>query len=282
MLDTKTKNLPSFLGIGAMRCGTTWIDSILRSHPDIYLPEKRKEIHFFDLYYEKGIDWYRDFFPSSESSNLQIGEITPAYLYFPEIPLKIKTAIPDCRFIVILRNPADRAYSHYGFWVKNFAEQRPFSEVLEREPEIINKGFYYQQIQRYLEYFPQENFLFLIFEETINNPQLALKQLADFLDVDCEKFDRSTVSQKKNASASVRFPRARALACNFRDFLRRQDLDWLWNLASSSGIKQVFETTGKPLPPLDRETKEMLYRRYSSDIENLEKLLQKDLSSWRI
>jgi hypothetical protein len=282
MLDTKTKNLPSFLGIGAMRSGTTWLDSILRSHPDIYLPERRKEIHFFDLYYEKGIDWYRSFFNSGDRKYRQVGEITPAYLYFPEIPSKIKNNLPDCRFLVILRNPVDRAYSHYGFWVKNSAEQRSFATVLEQEPELINKGLYYQQIKRYLEHFPQENFLFLIFEETVSNPQLALKQLAEFLDVDFNKFDLTTVSQKKNASSSIRFPRARALACNFRDFLRRQDLDWLWNIAKSSGMKQVFETTGKPLPPLDRDTKAMLSQRYSAEIENLEKLLDRDLSLWKL
>ena len=244
--------------------------------------KEEKKFIFFDLYYEKGIDWYRDFFLSSEQNYQQIGEITPAYLYFPDIPGKIKNSLPDCRFLVILRNPVDRAYSHYGFWVKNSAEQRSFATVLEQEPEIINKGLYYQQIKRYLEYFSQENFLFLIFEETVSNPQLALKQLAEFLDVDFNKFDLATVSQKKNASSSIRFPRARALACNFRDFLRRQDLDWLWNIAKSSGMKQVFETTGKPLPPLDRDTKAMLSQRYSSEIENLEKLLDRDLSLWKV
>ncbi|VEP16411.1 conserved hypothetical protein [Hyella patelloides LEGE 07179] len=278
-----TKKLPSFLGIGAMRSGTTWLDNILRSHPDIYLPERRKEIHFFDLYYDKGINWYQDFFPTEEQRQnyQQIGEITPAYLYLPEIPSRIKDSIPNCRFLVILRNPVDRAYSHYGFWVKNSAEKRAFEDLLEQEPEIIGKGMYYQQFERYLQHFPRESFLVLIFEEITQNPLPALEQLSKFLAVDSHKFDLSTTSQKKNASASVLFPQARALACKFRDFLRNNDIDWLWNLAKSSGVNQIFETTGKPLPPLNREIRAKLIDRYSSDVSNLEKLLDIDFSLWK-
>jgi hypothetical protein len=279
----KTQNLPSFLGIGAMRSGTTWLDSVLRSHPDIYLPERRKEIHFFDLYYDKGIDWYRNFFPSSKSTenHQQVGEITPAYLYFPEIPKRIKTYLPDCRFLVILRNPVDRAYSHYGFWVKNFAEQRTFSQLLAQESEIMEKGMYFEQISRYLHYFPQENFLFLLFEDIIINPELALTQLANFLSVEYEKFDLSKISQKKNSSELVRFPQVRALACNFRDFLRDRDLDWLWNVAKSFNTNQFLEIKGKPLPFMSQETRTMLLKYYSADIDNLEKLLKINLSRWK-
>jgi hypothetical protein len=280
----KTDNLPNFLGIGAMRSGTTWLDSILRTHPDIYLPERRKEIHFFDLYYDKGIDWYKDFFSAHTKvikKYRQIGEITPAYLYFPEIPERIKTYLPDCRFLVILRNPVDRAYSHYGFRVKNFAEKRTFAQLLEQEPEIKQKGLYFEQISRYLAFFPQENFLFLVFEETIKNPESILKQLAEFLSVEYEKFELSTVSQKKNSSGLVRFPRARALACNFRDFLRDRDLDWLWNMAKSLNMNLVLETEGQQLPSISQEMRAMLLDYYRSDIDNLEKLLQINLSSWK-
>jgi hypothetical protein len=285
MLSSKEKkqNLPSFLGIGAMRSGTTWLDSILRTHPDIYLPERRKEIHFFDLYYDKGINWYEDFFPHNNTAKKyqQIGEITPAYLYFPEISTRIKRYLPNCRFLVILRNPIDRAYSHYGFWVKNFAEQKTFAELLEQEPEILRKGLYFEQITRYLHHFPQENFLFLLFEDIIINPESAIKQLANFLSVDYEKFDLSKISQKKNSSELARFPRARALACNFRDFLRDRDLDWLWNIAKSSKAEQFFEIKGKPLPLMSQETKTMLLEYYSLDIDNLEKLLKINLSRWK-
>ena len=276
--------LPSFLGIGAMRSGTTWLDGVLRTHPDIYLPERRKEIHFFDRYYDRGIEWYQEFFSFPEQSlqYQQIGEITPAYLYFPEVPIRIKEHIPDCRFIVIFRNPADRAYSHYGFLVKNYAEQRTFPELLDQEPEIFLKGLYGQQLKRYLQYFPLENFLILIYEHALKNPEKALNRLADFLSVEPNKFELSMIKQRANTSGRVRFSGARALACKFRDFLRSKDLDWLWNFAKTSGIERIFETKSKPFPAIETSIRAELISKYESDIAALEKLIGIDLSVWKI
>ena len=275
--------LPTFLGIGAMRSGTTWLDGVLRTHPQLYLPERRKEVHFFNKYYERGIDWYRDFFLPAEQSpeHRQIGEITPAYLYFPEVPARIKEHIPNCKFIIIFRNPVDRAYSHYGFQVKNYAEKRTFKEMLDREPEVFHKGLYGQQLERYLKYFPKENFFTLIYEEAIENPATALKQLGNFLAVDPNKFDLSDVRQKRNASGVVRFSEARAKARQFRDFLRNRDLDWIWNLAKTAGMERIFEGKSKSFPPMDSQLRAELISRYEPDIALLERLIGVELSRWK-
>lgn len=284
---SKTSNeksiLPNFLGIGAMRSGTTWLDRVLRTHPNIYLPERRKEVHFFNKYYERGIDWYQDFFLlSQQASKYQsIGEITPAYLYFPEVPARIKEHIPNCKFIVIFRNPADRAYSHYGFQVKNYAEKRTFLELLDREPEVFSKGLYGQQLKRYLQYFPLDNFCILIYEHALKNPEETLKQLADFLSIDPNKFDLSVIKHKTNSSDLIRFSGARALACQFRDFLRSKDLDWLWNMAKTSGMERVFEGKSKSFPVIDPDIRAKLLLKYEADITLLEELMGTELSVWK-
>ncbi|NEQ65710.1 MAG: sulfotransferase domain-containing protein [Symploca sp. SIO2D2] len=275
--------LPNFLVIGAMRSGTTWLDGVLRSHPAIYLPRRRKEIHFFSKYYDRGIDWYQEFFPlpAKASEYSQIGEVTPVYIYSPEIPSRIKEHIPNCRFILILRNPAERAYSHYGFLVKNYAEQRSFQELLAQKSDVFLRGLYSQQIKRYLQHFSLENFLILIYEEVMKNQEQALSQLADFLSVDPNQFDPDIIKQKANTSGHVRFSKVRSLARGFRDFLRSKDLDWVWNVAKSSGIEQIFLTKGEPLPSIEPAVKIELLSKYESDIAALEELISIDLNIWR-
>ena len=134
--------LPNLLGLGAQRAGTTWLDGVLRGHPDIFLPSRRKEVHFFDRYFQRGVDWYSTYFPriSLASDFKWIGEITPAYLYDPSVPARILATLPDCHFIVTLRNPADRAYSQYCYKVRNTADKRTFAEFIDEEQDALERG----------------------------------------------------------------------------------------------------------------------------------------------
>jgi tetratricopeptide (TPR) repeat protein len=274
--------LPNFLGIGAARSGTSWLDRVLRSHPDLYLPERRKEIDFFHKYYDRGIDWYQEFFPScaNASQYRNIGEISPDYFYYEGVPERIKEYLPNCRFILILRNPADRAYSHYGFLIRELNEQRTFQDFFEQEPEVFYRGLYYQQLQLFLQHFSLDNFLILIYEHTMSNPEQALRKLANFLNIDPNKFDKTTINQKVNASSLVRFPRTRLLARSLRNSLRQKDLDWLWNAAKASGIARIFEKPGN-ISPIDSDVKASIISKYQSDITALEELIGIDISIWK-
>lgn len=280
-------SLPDFICIGAMRSGTTWLDKVLRSHPEIYLPEKRKEIHFFDQHYDRGIEWYEDFFPNDHDleKDIKLGEITPAYLYCKDSPQRIYESVPNCRFIVIFRNPAERAYSHYGFLVKNYNERRTFEKTVAEEQELFLKGLYGAQMERYLQYFPIENFLFLFYEEIAENPMGVLGKIEGFLEVPIAGFDINHLQERRNSSGHARFPKAHALACTFRDKVRKYgkyDLDWIWNLAKKSGFQKIFESEKNKLEPLNQETRTKLMSEYESDITKLEQLINADLSSWKV
>ena len=74
--------LPSFLVIGAQRAGTSLLHQILLAHPDVYVPAQRKEVHYFDRYFERGVEWYQSYFPAADAAGRYraIGEITPDYL----------------------------------------------------------------------------------------------------------------------------------------------------------------------------------------------------------
>lgn len=274
--------LPSFLGIGAMRSGTTWLDRVLRSHPDIYLPERRKEVHFFDQYHDRGLAWYETFFPEADAASeyLAIGEITPKYLSVPVIPALIKESLPDCKFILILRNPADRAYSHYSFLVKKFGEKRDFNDFLMQNSDAFARGLYAQHIDRYLEHFPLENFLILTFEQTMAAPEASLAKIADFLGIDAARFEREQLYKKANSSGKVRFPWLWDRLMGVANFIRRQEVDWLWNAVKNTGIKKVFETN-QSLPPMDPTIRNSLLTRYQADMAQLATKTGLDLSVWQ-
>ena len=115
--------LPDFIGIGASKCGTTWLHELLSQHPDVYMPTKRKEIDYFnfDENFEQGIEWYESFFPDAESAKQYktIGEFTPRYLDNSGKCAQRIASMPSVeKLIIMVRNPIDRAYSQYCHSVK--------------------------------------------------------------------------------------------------------------------------------------------------------------------
>ena len=126
--------LPNFIGIGALRCGTTQLYKTLLSHPEVYLCPYRKELHFFDNNFKKGLDWYKKFFPkiSKAEKYKAIGEITPRYIYDKNTPLLISKVLPNARFILILRNPVDRIFFQYKYHKMITGYKISINEFLKR------------------------------------------------------------------------------------------------------------------------------------------------------
>jgi hypothetical protein len=276
--------LPSFLGLGANRSGSTWLDSLLRRHPRVYLPTRRKELHYFDQHYGRGTRWYEAHFPSPEeaASYDQIGEITPKYIYDPEVPARIEQLLPDCRFLIILRNPADRAYSQYKALVQHFGVRQSFAKQLQSQPELFERGLYARQIERYFERFPREHFQILFFEHAVRSPEETCRKLAEFLSLDFEQFDlpAAAVRRKVNYSSIPQFPRTYLFGRRLARGLRACGQGWLVFAATRLGLRKFFRD-GKPFPPLDARMRRDLLHQYEDPISQLEALLDVNLDCWR-
>jgi hypothetical protein len=275
--------LPNFLVIGAQRGGTTLLHRILDAHPDVYVPQRRKEVHFFDWYYDRGVDWYAGFFPSEPAAECRaIGEVTPDYLFEPHVPSRIRDVLPDCKFVVSLRDPVQRAFSWYSFQLRSFNEQRPFERFIEEDTAVLERGLYSQQLTRYFELFPQNSFLILIYEEFIKAPKPHLDQLSEFLNLDRSWVDPATlVKQRVNASDIPRFRGAFARTQRVGEFFTRHDLDWVVRLARSCGIPRMFgRRNGKP--GMSDQARRRLQAYYRDDVADLESLLERDLKLWSI
>jgi hypothetical protein len=199
-------NLPDYLIIGETKCGTTSLYNYLIKHPrirDSYGNGDKvdpsyatKEIRFFDRYYYKGINWYRKCFPATNNGEIT-GEGTPMYMYRAMALYRIYKHLPDAKFVVLLRNPIDRLFSnyqHYYKYVSGWANKyTDFEAYLNKctDPDyfMIDKGIYFQSLQRWFQFFPKEQFYIDTSENLRNNPQSVYSNILEFLGVEDYKLE---------------------------------------------------------------------------------------------
>lgn len=130
--------LPEFLIIGGQRCGTTSLYRYLAAHPSVR-PATGKELQFFTLHHGRGERWYRAHFPVRPPDTLSF-EASPYYLFDPDAPARAAAMLPDARFVALVRDPAERAYSHYLHSVAYGVEPLSFADALDAEPDRLSNG----------------------------------------------------------------------------------------------------------------------------------------------
>jgi hypothetical protein len=209
MATSPVRGLPDFLIIGTQKGGTTSLYSILKTHSDIFL-HRRTEIHFFDLNYRRGPAWYRSFYPTygqatehraQTGRELISGEASPLYLFHPDVPARVAAMLPRIRVIALLRNPVDRAYSHYQHSLRSRVEPLSFSKAVASEKarigtrdavtsqnklafvqhSYVSRGFYVDQIERWYRLIPSNQILVLQSERFFTDPADSLRQVTEFL-----------------------------------------------------------------------------------------------------
>jgi tetratricopeptide (TPR) repeat protein len=194
---------PDFIIIGSPRCGTTSLYKYITSHPKI-LAAANKEICFFSEHFNKGFAWYQAHFPPPiDSQHFLTGEATPTYLTHPLAAERLYGYLPKIKLIVILRNPGDRAFSHYQMLVRRGTERRSFESAIDAELKLLGeatdtsledrsywkdchyiyKSLYFYSLTQWMKLFPKEQFLILQSEDFYANPVIALKQVFEFLAV---------------------------------------------------------------------------------------------------
>src|SRR5438445_10673469 len=155
MSETKWGRLPDVLGIGPARTGTTWLHEKLAGRVD--LPRNIKETKYFERNHARGIEWYASLFRHCKGDR-PIAEICP-YLAGPRAPEWIAETIPDSKFIVTLRDPVDRMYSHYKMMRGYAFTKLPVEEVLKADRLLANGSLYASNLARWFAIFPREQFL---------------------------------------------------------------------------------------------------------------------------
>jgi hypothetical protein len=200
--------LPDFLIIGAQKAGTTYLYHLLTRHPFVD-PAKQKEVHYFDVHFGKGNDWYRSHFPREtwrEDRRILTGEASPYYLYYPHAARRASQVVPHARLIVLLRNPVDRAYSDYQHKFREGREPlRSFQEAIDAEEQrlrgekeklladedyaspnyrrfsYLSRGVYVDQLKEWRKYFDKDQLLVLKSEDFLERPADTLASVHEFL-----------------------------------------------------------------------------------------------------
>ena len=276
--------LPSFLGIGVPKSGTTWLYDLLVSHPEVYIPTKLKDIRYFNRFYDQGIEWYESLFPSeSEASAYKvIGEITAHYLYNVNCPQRIAEQLDRPKMFLMLRNPVDRTWSHYKHRARLDNFQGTFESYLEYDPNAIRFSMYSENIKRYLEYFDFDQFMIMLFDRVFKDVNSTRNQIAQFLDIDPEKFPEGSGSQIVNKGYIPRYRSVYAAVARGADLVRDRRIYWPVHMAKKLGVKRLISVEGEQPQPMSKDTRQKLLELFDPEITNLEALLGTDLSLWRV
>jgi hypothetical protein len=215
--------LPTFVIIGAPRSGTTSLAYSLSQHPEVFVTMQVKELHFFDTNFDRGLDWYREQFSGPDADAAKAaGEATPTYMYDEEAMSRMAETVPDAKLVAILRNPVDRAYSHYWMNRSLGREDLLFPVAIETEAERLAGGdprmrrrYGYVERGRYVRYLkavtarlPANQLHVMITEEFDHDPPGQWKALCSFLGAD-PSFTPPDLGRNVNAHADFRSLRLR-------------------------------------------------------------------------
>jgi hypothetical protein len=271
---TGVGTLPNFLIVGALRSGTTSMARYLGSHPDVFVAPQ-KEVRYFDRNFERGIDWYARQF-SGVAGESAVGEATPTYMYEELARERMREKLPEARLIAVLRNPVDRAYSHYWLNRATGIETLGFAAALDLEARRLDRGearYAYADRGRYLRYlrrvgdlYHRGSLLSILFEDLRDRPEGTYRSVCRFLDVDA-RFVPPNLGRPINGFVTFRSPQ-----------LRRMTRSLPRPMRNAVGRLNARSTS---YPPMDPSLRKELLRRFAEDNEALADWLGKDLAMWR-
>ncbi|KXB08193.1 hypothetical protein AKJ56_01695 [candidate division MSBL1 archaeon SCGC-AAA382N08] len=288
-----------FFGISPPRCATTWMYKNLKKHPEICMSSKGETCYFGKWKYEKGLDFYAGFFDYCEPNQIK-GDSTPTYFSQEGVAERIKRHNPEAKFYVCLRHPIERTWSHYlhqrsqGLRAALF----DFDEAMEEMWDYyIKPSKYYTCLKEYLDRFPRENILILTFDDLKDDPLDFLQSIFEFLEVSPE-FEPEGFDKKVNPFKKREIKHGRLLRWGWKveNFLRvRQDKSLVgplykflkkggagaWRKVREDFLKGSAKQKEGKKPALDEDKIQELKEIFNPEIEKVEQLIDKDLSSWK-
>jgi hypothetical protein len=301
------QKLPDFLVVGPPKTASTSIHYYLSQHPEVFMSPK-KETRFFDLHYAKGLNYYSEFFKERRDEKMA-GEATPTYAFLPFVASRIRNDLPNAKLIFCFRNPVERAFSGWLMRSSKGSETLPFRQALENNLEqrqlinfyneegekiwlndqhslykkniltlrtYIEGSMYAEQLKSYKKHFVDENIKILLLEDLQNDFRETLFSIFEFL-----KVDTGITNDIKN---------------DIKNTHNKNRLKPLFNLVGKEMVFKAGKIIPKGIrnklfgiakarqdkPKISNEDSAFAYSIFRSDIEELEKLLAKDLSAWKI
>ncbi|MGI8432635.1 MAG: sulfotransferase domain-containing protein [Chthoniobacterales bacterium] len=262
-----------FIGIGAPKCGTTWLSAQLAAHPQIgFAPDKEvyyfadtilrrlagKELHCF----ARGESWYHEQFPAPTGAITSRGEFCPAYLYSEEAAARITAYRPDIKLLLCLRLPVEMIYSWYWYNRNAVVATLPatFEEMMEN-PFLRDLGCFAQHFQPWLDRFPAENILVVQFDAIRRAPDQVREQVYEFLGVAPDFTPQ--IESGKNAARAPRFPLLQSGAQRAYE-----------GVSKIPGVGTVLKS------PAVAKTLQSVYHRFNSKAQKYQALTPAERAQW--
>jgi hypothetical protein len=296
----------NFLIIGAQKSGTTFVHKCLREHPDVFMPAR--ETMFFENpeYLQTDLAQFEALF-RKVCQEKAIGIKRPDYLAKPECPSRIYQHLPSAKLLVILRHPVERAVSAYfhlmkGSFIPITPAEEGLTQILDgayqdlypKSKEIIEYGFYYKHLLRYLNYFEKSQILIMLLDTIKRNPLVSIQQVYRFIEVDDGYIAPSLKVRIPRNSGIYSLTRLKFLSsCNRFMYMYNPDRTKRYYKQSkplNKVINEIVVGTDRLLlaplcynskPQLSSSLKHRLYEIYQDDIDGLEELLRQPLTAWK-
>ena len=281
--------LIDFIGIGAPKCGTTWLSAQLEAHPQIgFAPDKEvyyfadtiarriagRELHCFD----RGVAWYHKQFPARAGRITCRGEFCPSYLYSEEAATRIAAYRADIKLLLCLRPPVEMMYSWYWYGRSGVMASLPrsFAEMMEN-PFLRDLGCLARHLRPYVERFPAKNILVIQFDAIRRDPDHVRRSVYEFLSVTADL--KPQLEAGKNPARAPRFPVLQSGAQ--RLYAGISAVPGVDKLLRSPAVAKILQDTyhalnskARKYEPLAPEERRKWEAYYAADQEELSKLLE--------
>lgn len=300
--EAKREMKPTFLILGAAKCGTTSLYRYLRRHPQICMSQPKEPL-FFEFEYEKGLEYYWKRYFSHWQGEVAVGEARQRNLYLPFVPPRVRESLPEAKLIVLMRNPVDRAYAHWWEYyhqpLKDWTFELGFEEAIEKDMRdreagivfegeegarryglgtasggvyrfrstIVDSGYYAEQIERYRPLFPESQMKILFFEDLCADHHGVALEACDFVGVG---------SKELPLDKAIYNPSAVRLS------------GWLRGVTQLLGKRHLPQRLKEPIkralgerrPDMHPETRRALVEHYYEHNRRVERLTGRDVSHW--
>ena len=282
-----------FFIVGAPKAGTTSLYHYLNEHPQVEMSSQKEPDYFSDkaineqgMYYGKNrvntLDKYESLFAQKES--VVYGECSVSYLFYDNVAEAIKKYNPNAKIIIMLRNPIERAFSHYLMDYRLGLVSESFEDIIAKKSKHKNAHLFYQQyievsnysrqIQRYLDFFEKENILFIDYEDFKKNVSKTVDKAYNFLNISTDF--AADVNRKYNNFA---MPKNKGIRFIYSFIFLRKVLAFLFPIYLVKSIRVLLFRVDKK-PKLLKGTRDQLRKIFKNDIKKLEKVLGEDYSKW--
>lgn len=295
--------LPNTFLIGVQKAATTSLYNWLAQHPDVCAPIAVKDLAFFtrDEFYNQGYNHLSKFYEDDYRHQSILLQGSVHYIFFEKALQRIREFNPEAKFILILRNPIERAISAYQYAVKFNYETLPLNEAIAKEEERLlsqdmrvlseltykSHGLYYKQIQMFLKYFKQKQLKIVFYEDVSNRPEEVMKDIFSFLKVEDSFIPEFKIHNNTGNIKNKKLQKFIFGDSAFRNFLVKKVITKCVSEDFKSKVRwkiihfNTKKKTSSYFDLIDPNLKEELLNYYIKDIEKLELLLSEDLSRWK-